>query len=178
MLFRSNRLVNETTTLEFSLEELKGLPQSYIESLEKSANGNYKLTMSYPHYYPFMQNAQNSDARKKYEYLFNNRGGDANRALLEEAIQLRSDLSHMLGFKNHSEFVLEQRMAKNPTQVRSFLEDLVRQLQPKAKQELQEMVEEKKKELGLQETQIYAWDWRYYENILRKTKYKIGRAHV
>ncbi|MFM8316298.1 MAG: M3 family metallopeptidase [Deltaproteobacteria bacterium] len=169
----ANRLVNETTTLEFSLEELKGLPQSYIESLEKSANGNYKLTMSYPHYYPFMQNAQNSDARKKYEYLFNNRGGDANRALLEEAIQLRSDLSHMLGFKNHSEFVLEQRMAKNPTQVRAFLEDLVRQLQPKAKQELQEMVEEKKKELGLQETQIYAWDWRYYENILRKTKYNI-----
>jgi len=166
-------LVNDTTSLELSLEDLKGLPQSYIESLEKSPTGKYKLTMSYPHYYPFMQNAQNTEARKKYEFLFNSRGGDANRSLLEEAIQLRSELSRLLGYANHAEYVLERRMAKTPTQVKEFLANLVLKLRPKAKIELDEMLTEKRKELGPQESEIFAWDWRYYENIIRKTKYDI-----
>lgn len=169
----ANRLVNESTTLEVSLEELKGLPQSYIDSLEKSSAGKYKLTMSYPHYYPFMQNAQNSEARKRFEFMFNSRGGDANRALLEEAIQLRSDLAKLLGYESHAEYVLERRMAKTPVQVKVFLEDLISKLRPKAQVELQQMLEEKRKELSSQESEIYAWDWRYYENILRKTKYDI-----
>jgi thimet oligopeptidase len=167
------RLVNETTSLELSLEELKGLPQSHIESLEKTPSGKYKLTMSYPHYYPFMQNAENALARKRCEFLFNSRGGDANRALLEEAIQLRSELSRLLGYSNHAEYVLERRMAQTPIQVKEFLSDLVSKLRPKAQKELDEMLTEKRKELGPQESEVFAWDWRYYENIIRKTKYDI-----
>lgn len=169
----ANRLVNETTTLELTLEELKGLPQSFIDSLEKTSTEKYKLTMSYPHYYPFMQNAQNGEARKRFEFLFNSRGGDSNRALLEEAIKLRSELAQLLGHKNHAEYVLERRMAKTPAQVRAFLEDLILKLKPKAKAELEEMLAEKRKELGPEETEVHPWEWRYYENIIRKTKYDI-----
>ncbi len=169
----ANRLVNEESSFEVTLEELKGLPQSYIDSLEKTASGKFKLTMSYPHYYPFMQNAQNAEARKEFEFRFNNRGGDSNRLLLEEAISLRSELSQMLGYATHTDFVLERRMAKTPEQVRSFLDNLIQKLKTKAHQELNDMLTEKKKELGDCESTINAWDWRYYENSLRKTKYNV-----
>jgi thimet oligopeptidase len=169
----ANRLVNEEASFEVSLEQLAGLPQSFIDSLEKTPSGKFKLTMSYPHYYPFMQNAQNAEARKEFEFRFNNRGGDANRLLLEEAISLRSELAQLLGYATHSDFVLERRMAKGTKQARSFLDNLIQKLLPKAEIELAEMLKEKKKELGSSQTSINAWDWRYYENILRKTKYNI-----
>lgn len=171
----ANRLVNEEGCLEVTLEQLKGLPQSFIESLEKTSSGKFKLTMSYPHYYPFMQNAQNAEARKEFEFRFNNRGGEANRLLLEEAILLRSELAQLLGYSTHSDFVLERRMAKTAKQARTFLDNLIQKLLPKAKIELAEMLKEKEKEkdLGSSQSRINAWDWRYYENVLRKTKYDI-----
>ncbi|MSP18168.1 MAG: hypothetical protein EXR74_01215 [Bdellovibrionales bacterium] len=169
----ANRLVNENIFFEVSADKLKGLPQSYIDGLEKTIQGNFKLTMSYPHYFPFMQNALNAEARKEFEFRFNNKGGEANRLLLEEAISLRSELAQLLGFATHSDFILERRMAKKPEQVKLFLNDLIQKLQSKAQIELNQMLEEKRKELGPTESTIYAWDWRYYENILRKTKYDI-----
>ena len=169
----ANRLVNENISFEVSADKLKGLPQTYIDGLEKTNQGNFKLTMSYPHYFPFMQNALNAEARKEFEFRFNNKGGDANRLLLEEAISLRSELAQLLGFATHSDFILERRMAKKPEQVRLFLNDLIQKLKSKAQIELNQMLEEKRKELGPTESTIYAWDWRYYENILRKTKYDV-----
>jgi len=169
----ANRLVNENNYFEVTLDQLKGLPQTYIESLEKTNLGKFKLTMSYPHYYPFMQNAHNSEARKEFEFRFNNRGGEHNRLLLEEAITLRSELAQMLGYSTHAELVLERRMAKSPDQVKTFIEDLIQKLLAKAKQELGEMLNVKRKELGNSESTINPWDWRYFENIIRKTKFNV-----
>ncbi len=39
--------------LEFSPDELKGLPQSYIDGLKKNDKGNYLLGFEYPDYRPF-----------------------------------------------------------------------------------------------------------------------------
>lgn len=169
----ANRLVNEDNSFEVTSEQLKGLPQSYIDSLDKTPSGKFKLTMSYPHYYPCMQNAENSDLRKEYEFRFNNRGGDSNRLLLEEAISLRNELAQMLGYATHAEFVLERRMAKTPRQVREFLESLVQKLKPKAQAELKALQNEKSVNLKTDKSQINSWDWRYYENIIRKTQYSV-----
>lgn len=38
--------------LEFTPEEMKGLPQSYISALKKNAKGNYLLGFEYPEYRP------------------------------------------------------------------------------------------------------------------------------
>ncbi len=62
--------------LEFSPDELKGLPQSYIDGLKKNDKGNYLLGFEYPDYRPFMELADNDDARKRYQIAFTRRGGD------------------------------------------------------------------------------------------------------
>ncbi|MFM8316222.1 MAG: M3 family metallopeptidase, partial [Deltaproteobacteria bacterium] len=174
----ANRLVNETQVYEVSLDQLKGLPASYIQELKQTAASKYQLTMSYPHYYPFMQNAQDSEARKEFEFRFNNRGGEANRLLLEEAIKLRSELAKLLGYSTHADFVLERRMAKTPTQVRTFLSELALKLLPRARVEIEEMLEEKRREKGPGESVLHPWEWRYYENTLRKNKYSVDPQEI
>lgn len=174
----ANRLVNEEGVFEVTAQQLKGVPKTYIDSLEKTADEKFKLTMSYPHYYTFMQNADCAEARKEFEYRFNNRGGETNRMLLEEAVSIRSELAKMLGYKTHAEFVLERRMAKSPQQVKVFLENLIKSLQPKAKSELDEMSLVKQKNVENSDSQITSWDWRYYENVIRKTKFSLDPQTV
>ncbi|MGM7385852.1 Zn-dependent oligopeptidase, partial [Acinetobacter baumannii] len=53
--------------LEFTPEEMKGLPESYISGLKKNTKGNYLLGFEYPEYRPFMELADNDDARKRYQ---------------------------------------------------------------------------------------------------------------
>ena len=56
--------------------------------------------------------------------LFTNRGGDANVKLLEELLRLRGDQAKLLGYKTWADYILEERMAKDPKTVASFIESL------------------------------------------------------
>ena len=60
--------------LEVDEEELKGLPADYKARLKKSGSGKYIITLNYPDYIPFMANAENGDARRRLEFLFNQCG--------------------------------------------------------------------------------------------------------
>jgi thimet oligopeptidase len=160
--------------------ELDGLPESYVRGLKRTDDGKYKVGLSYPHYYPFMENAKNADARKRLEFKFNRRGGEKNRDLLRKAIQIRQELATLLGYKNHAEFVLERQMAKKPEEVtEKFLKPLIAKLQIKGEADRAEMLEAKRKELNdPTASEITAWDWRYYGNQIKKEKHQIDNQKV
>ncbi|MBI4402960.1 MAG: Zn-dependent oligopeptidase [Deltaproteobacteria bacterium] len=175
----SSNLVEYSDHLDVTRAELEGLSENYIGGLEKTTDGKFRVTLAYPHYFPFMENAKNAEARKRLELKFFRRGGDRNRQLLEQAIELRGETAKLLGYANHAEYVLERRMAKSPHAVTTFLTRLVDRLKPKGMENLQEMLEAKKLELhSPDEKEIYSWDWRYYENLLRKTKYQVDSQLV
>ncbi|MCB0403411.1 MAG: Zn-dependent oligopeptidase [Bdellovibrionales bacterium] len=170
-------LVEWKDSLAVSREELDGMPDDYIKGLEKTEDGKYKVGLSYPEYFPFMQNAKNADARRRLQIKFFNRGGDRNTELLETAIRLRHESAQLLGKKDHATFVLEQRMAKEPETVLAFLNDLIAKLKPKGESDLAELLELKRKdEPGAAE--ILPWDWRYYDNQLKKEKYQVDHQKI
>lgn len=173
----ATNLVEYKDFITVTRAELAGLPETFIDSLEKTPTGELKVSIAYPHFFPVMENGKVAETRRKLELKFFNKGGDKNRKLLEEAIGLRDELAKMLGYKTHAEFVLERRMAKTPATVMAFLERLKGKLILKGKADLAEMLAAKKLD-DPEAKAIESHDWRYYENLLRKTKYQVDYQRI
>uniref|UniRef100_A0A8C2JZL2 Thimet oligopeptidase n=1 Tax=Cyprinus carpio TaxID=7962 RepID=A0A8C2JZL2_CYPCA len=162
-----NKHLNEDTTcLHFSREELGGLPEDFLNSLEKDESGKLKLTLKYPHYFPTMKKCFVPETRKKLEEAFHSRCKQENSTILKELVELRSRKSSLLGFSTHADFVLEMNMAKTSKTVAAFLEDLAHKLKPLGEQEravILKLKEQESQKRNLPFTgELHAWDTRYY----------------
>ncbi|MBI5243078.1 MAG: Zn-dependent oligopeptidase [Elusimicrobia bacterium] len=157
----------------FTQAQMKGVPEDMKKRLEKS-EGKYKVTLDYPDYFPFMENAKDPEARRILEAKFNTRGGEKNKERLAEVLKLRVQAADLLGYKTHAHYVLEERMAQQPDAVFSFLARLRKRLYEKGRPELQTLLALKKKEAAPESDGVLrAWDWRYYHETLMRTKYQV-----
>lgn len=170
----SQNLREVKDVLEVSEEELKGLPEDYKARLKKTDAGKYVVTLDYPDYVPFMANAENGDARRRLEFLFNNRGGMPNVRFLEKAIVLRRKIAKLLGYKNYADYVLSDRMAANSQTVKTFLENLRLRLKTKGRHELKERLQLK----GGKDRILHSWETSFYNNLLKKTKYSVDEEKI
>jgi thimet oligopeptidase len=165
-------------SLLLTREELAGMPDSYVERLDKAADGRFKVTVSYPDFYPFMQNSTNAAARAELEKKFSNRAADKNLKLLAEGLVLRQQLAETMGKKNFAEYALQDRMAKSPAEVMTFLNDLVAKLKPYRDQDIATLAALKREKEGDAAGPLTIADWRYYDNELKKTKYQVNPEEV
>ena len=72
-----------------------------------------------------------------------------NTSILEELVTLRHQMANILGHPTHSSFVLEDRMAKTPEAVASFLAELRTKLATLVDKERQLMLQFKKEEVRI-----------------------------
>lgn len=164
--------------LAVTQEQLRGLGEDYIKKLSKTDDGKYLVTLDYPDYVPFMQNADDEQARKELEFKFNRRGGQENVELLEKTLTLRREIAHLLGYKNHAELRLEDRMAKNPKTVMAFLKDLQKKLKPLGKKEDKEMIAYKNSKTGKNSRTLYSWESGYWSNKFRKENLELDSEKI
>lgn len=164
--------------LAVTQEQLQGLGEDYIQKLSKTDDGKYLVTLDYPDYVPFMQNADDEQARKELEFKFNRRGGQENVELLEKTLTLRREIARLLGYKNHAELRLENRMAKNPKTVMAFLKDLQKKLKPLGKKEDKEMIAYKNSKTGKNSRTLYSWESGYWSNKFRKENLELDSEKI
>ena len=164
--------------LAVTKEQLQGLGEDYIKKLTKTDDGKYLVTLDYPDYVPFMQNADDEQARKELEFKFNRRGGQENVELLEKTLTLRREIARLLGYKNHAELRLEDRMAKNPKTVMAFLKDLQKKLKPLGKKEDKEMIAYKNSKTGKNSRTLYSWESGYWSNKFRKENLELDSEKI
>lgn len=161
-------------------DELEGLPEGIIEAAaqiaeEKGQPTKWAITLDYPSYIPAMTYAKNRELRKK---LFLASGskcskGDEldNQKVIQQIIKLKHQRANLLGYSTHADFVLEERMAKTPQEVITFLESLLQKSKPKAIIEVNEVAELAKNLDGI--LQLERWDFGYYSELLKKSKYEL-----
>lgn len=150
------------------LEKLKGLPESILndaKELAKSQNKpGYIFTLHYPSYVPFMKYASNRELRKEMSLAYGSRCYKNNEYNNEEnvlkIVSLRYKRAKLLGYKTHSDYVLEERMAKDPDTVYSFLNDLLEKAKPVAIKQFKELEDFAKKLDDID--QLQKWDGAYY----------------
>ncbi len=128
----STNLNNDTSTLEFTLQELAGVPEAVLDGFKKTGNGTYSVTTKTPDYLAVMQSADSSVTRKRMQFAFVNRQSVENTRLLEEAIVLRQQIAKELGFATWADYRIDGRMAGTTGHVLSFLAALKEPLKVKA----------------------------------------------
>lgn len=130
----SSNIGEDDTFLLFSPSQLEGVPQTILDSFEKIDNPDdngisYKVTMKYPDYFGVLKYCNIEETRRLMDSTYSSRCPQ-NTSLLLEAINIRQKISQILGYPDHSHFVLEEKMAKSPEKVFSFLDSLSQKLGP------------------------------------------------
>ncbi|MFA5140751.1 MAG: M3 family metallopeptidase [Elusimicrobiota bacterium] len=165
-------------TVSFTPAQMAGAPQDMLARLPRDGD-KYKVSLDYPDYFPFMENAKDPEARKMLEIRYDSRGGEKNKVRLAEVLKLRDEAAKLLGYKTHAHYVLDERMAGDPDTVFRFLEGLRKKLKEKAGPELKTLLAMKAQELGKKSDGIlHVYDWRYYHNQLMKKRYQVDKEKI
>lgn len=143
-------------------EELKGLPEAYIDGLKRDDDGNYIVTLAYPDFFPFRERCESAPRRKELIDKFDRRGGQVNIERLKRVLELRAENAMLLGYPNHAAFQLEDRMAKTVEKVDVFYKSLGEKVAHSAQFDLQLFAEMKKKDLGDPSAHLTYYDIYYY----------------
>lgn len=160
-------------------KELSGLPEGAIEAAHLLAKNQDKegwiFTLDHPSYIPFVTYADNRELRKKMSIAFGAKAFQNNEFDNQEIVlkiaKLRFERAQLLGYKTHSHYVLEERMAQTPEQVISFLNDLLEKAKPAAQKEFEELTAFAKRLDGID--QLEKWDGAYYSEKLKQQLFNL-----
>ncbi|MEN8233377.1 MAG: M3 family metallopeptidase [Actinomycetota bacterium] len=162
--------------IEMTRDELAGLTASYVDRLEPgSADGTYRVSMKYPDYIPFIEEAENRDLRRQMQFKFWNRAASENTPLLTEAVSIRESIAALLGYETWAEHAMEIKMA-DPARVDELYASIVPGLTSRGEAELAALSDLASADLG--DEPIQAWDWTYYHTLQRKREYGIDQNEV
>ena len=159
--------------------DLKGLPEGVIEMArslaESKAKEGWIFTLDFPSYLPFVTYADNRELRKEISIAagkkaFQNNAFDNQKITLQIA-KLRYERANLLGYETHAHFVLEERMAQHPDQVKTFLNDLLAKAKPAAEKELAQLTAFAKELDGIE--QLEKWDGPYYSEKLKQKLFNL-----
>ena len=159
--------------------DLKGLPEGAIEMARSLAESENKegwiFTLDFPSYLPFVTYADNRALRKEISIAagkkaFQNNEFD-NQAITLKIAQLRHERANLLGYETHAHFVLEERMAQHPDQVKKFLNELLAKAKPAAEREFEQLTAFAKDLDGID--QLEKWDGPYYSEKLKQKLFNL-----
>jgi peptidyl-dipeptidase Dcp len=181
-------VLDATNAFELVIEkekDLDGLPQSVITAASEAARdrgyeGKWVITLHKPSFIPFLQYSKKRDLREKvfkaFANLCNNGSEFDNKKIVSRIAVLRAERAHLLGYKTHADFILEENMAKDADRVYTFLEQIWEPALAKAKEEARELQEMITKEGG--DFKLQPWDWWFYAEKVKKAKYALDDSSL
>jgi thimet oligopeptidase len=175
-----NNVTKAEQPLKFTKAELAGVPEDFLAQKGiQTGPDEYTLMANITFHYVMVEdNASREDTRKRMLVAQYNLARAANIPLLQKILVLRDNIAHELGYASYADYATETRMVKNSATAIKFLDDLKTGLQPKYTAELEEFRQLKIKDTGDTNAIINVWDWRYFANELRKTKYNVDAEQL
>ena len=173
----NKNITDYTDTLVVDEEAMDGTPEWYKKSMYDSKSGKYKIDISRPSRTPFMRYSTSEEARKDLSRKYLNRG-NKNLEVIPKMVLEHMNMAKILGYRSYAEYLLEDRMPKNPQTVWKFEEDLRNNLKSKAESEHNELLTLKKRIWGIDDNQINYWNMFFLENILTNEKYELNDEEI
>ena len=165
--------------------DLEGLPQEEIRQAALLAEsegheGKWVFKPTRVSMYPFLTYSTKRELREELYKSYIQRGDNDNefdnKSIISEMVSLRQEKANMMGFDNHSDYVLDNTMAKNTSNVNKLLQTIWKPGIKKAKGEVEAMQEIISSEGA--NFKLEAWDWWYYSEKLRQAQFDFKEEEV
>ncbi len=191
----SNNVLDATKAYNLTLtkpDEIAGLPASLLGQAAQSArtagheaatptDGPWVITLDAPSYVPFMQHSQRRDFREQVYKALVSRAASGeydNLANIDRILELRREMSNILGFANFAELSLASKMAPNIAAVESLLESLRSASFEAAKQDLENLRAFAISKGAAEANDLKHWDLAYWSERLREAKFDFNAEEL
>lgn len=170
---------SDTRTISVTIDELQGVPESFIAALKRDDQGNYILRPDYPTRDQIMKQCIIEKTREKFWFMFNNRGYPANNEILQKVIALRDRYAHMLGFASYADLDCDDTMAHSLTTIHAFLDNLIERSQKKLEHEISQLKANLPEEVSLNiDGTFKPWDLDFIKDRYKQKFYDIDEIKI
>ncbi len=184
--FSRKLLADEGTAILVTDEaQLAGVPDSVKTGAKAAAaerkQAGWAIVNTRSAVDPVLTFATDRALREKVWRAFVNRGDNGGEtdtnATIAKIVKLRADRAHLLGFKTHADWRMQDTMAKTPAAGM----DLMMRVWPAAKARVAEEVRDMQAiadRSGGAKITIEPWDYRFYQEKVRKSRYDLDQAQL
>src|SRR4051794_3257042 len=183
--FGQNVLADEQSyVLPLAEDDLAGLPDfaraAACGDAEERGLAGYAVTLSRSSVEPFLQFSARRELREKAFRAWvargDNGGATDNNAIIAELTALRDEKARLLGYPHFAAYKLDDTMAKTPAAVTGLLDAVWAPAKHRVGEERDALQEIVAAEGG--NFRLAPWDWRYYAEKLRKTRFDLDESEI
>jgi intermediate peptidase len=151
----------ETLSLKFDSKRLRGLDPTLAKALTKW--GETRISTMHHESQAVLRFVDDADVRRE-TYQAARTANKPSIARLEKMLKLRAELAQVSGYETFAHMTLENKMAKTPEAVNTFLKALYEDSRPAVLADLNELMDLKRSDAHIDNfpDQINAWDKFYY----------------
>lgn len=152
-----------------SSEDLVGVPDSVIHSMQQENSHLKKVTCQYPHYFPVMRYCKVETTRKSLYLAFENRAAKENMPILQKIIEKREKFAHLAGFASFAHLDISDQLAETPEAVEEFITSAKNGIKNKYNSEIENLTKSLPEDVFLDDKgQIKPWDLMYLQECYKK----------
>ncbi|MGD8826396.1 MAG: M3 family metallopeptidase [Myxococcales bacterium] len=184
----AQHVLDETNAFELVLTEerrLCGLPESARQAAAENAKQKgvegWRFTLHAPSMIPLLTYLDDASIREKVWRAYStraSRGEKDNRPIIARVLELRRAKAELLGYRDFSDLVIEDRMAKNGSTAREFIDDLRARTRPAFERENEELQRFRNELEGGDAPKLDPWDVAYYAEKQRQAQYAFNEEEL
>ncbi|KYQ89422.1 peptidase M3A and M3B domain-containing protein [Tieghemostelium lacteum] len=175
----SKNIAEDKTKLEFTKEQLDGVPEDVVSGYEKHPEkpNTYLVSLQYPDLFPIMRFCKVAETRRKMFAAKDAKCMEKNTPLLESTLALRYQIANLMGKADHTTNVTQYLMSKSKDNVVKFEDKMVKLLHPHGVVEMEKLLQLKKKdcaERGIEfDGKFNIYDNQFYHQLMLKNDYQV-----
>jgi len=184
----SQNVLDETNAFELLITDeskLAGLPESAKQAAAENAHAKnvrgWRFTLQAPSMIPLLTYLDDASVREQVWRAYNTRavsGDRDNRPIVAAILDLRRAKAKLLGYRDFSDLVTEDRMAKSGTTAKAFIDDLRARTQNAFERENRDLQAYRREIEGDSAPEIEPWDLAYYSEKQRQAKYEFNEEEL
>ena len=171
-------IAEDDSALVVPRDDLAGLSEQFILSLEQDLEGNYIVRTDYPTYFYVLENCTVESTRKALWLLFTNRAYPTNETKLAQIVALRDEWARLLGYESFAHLDIANQMAEHPQQVEQFLQVLRERCAPVVEREKELLQAHLPEDITLENNKFKPWDYAFVKAQYKQNYFALDEIEI